>query len=161
MKKLYIARHAKSDWGLAGYSDFDRPLNAQGLLDAPAMARYLYSKNIKVDIIVSSSAMRALTTARCYADQISSLNNLTEADEIYQADDTDMLNIIHSVSDEADSLMLVGHNPTFSTLVGRLSGKMVNMSAGSVVELSVECDSWSDVSNNSAQIVKVYSPKDI
>ena len=113
MKKLYIARHAKSDWGQQGYSDFDRPLNAKGFSDAEAMAKYLSSLNIKVDSIVSSSAKRALTTAKFYADKIITAGDLVEMDVIYEAEERDMLQIINQTSDDFDSLMLVGHNPTF------------------------------------------------
>ena len=44
MKKLYIARHAKSDWGQEGFSDEQRPLNEAGLIDASSMAKHLSTK---------------------------------------------------------------------------------------------------------------------
>ena len=41
MKRLYLVRHAKSDWSYAGLADFDRPLNKRGKRDAPRMGKYL------------------------------------------------------------------------------------------------------------------------
>ncbi|MDR2997756.1 MAG: histidine phosphatase family protein, partial [Microbacterium sp.] len=67
MKTLFLARHAKSDWGMPGYSDHDRPLNPRGRRDAPAMARRLVSEGVALDRIVSSTATRARATAGEYA----------------------------------------------------------------------------------------------
>jgi phosphohistidine phosphatase len=161
MKTLYIARHAKSDWGQAGYTDFDRPLNDRGFIDAKAMARHLMLISVKVDAIISSSAMRAITTAKFYADQISAEGDLITKDEIYQADEQDMLEIINDVSNDIDSLMLVGHNPTFSLLVELLTGKAVGMSAGSVIELSIDVNAWGDVGKGDGDFIKMTSPKDL
>ena len=161
MKRLYIARHASSDWGQEGYSDFDRPLNNKGLSDAEAMAKYLSSLEIKVDSIVSSSAKRALTTAKFYADNILTKSDLVEMDVIYEAEERDILQIINQISNDVDSLMLVGHNPTFSLLVNLLTGQPVDMSAGNIAELRIDLESWADVAMNSAQLVQMLSPKTI
>ena len=161
MKKLYIARHAKSDWGQEGYSDFDRPLNDKGLRDGEAMAKYLSSLEVTVDSIVSSSAKRALTTAKFYADTILTAGDLVEMDVIYEAEERDMMQIIKQASNEVNSLMLVGHNPTFSLLVNLLTGQPVDMSAGSIAELNIDLESWKDVAMNSAQLVQMLSPKNM
>lgn len=161
MKTLYIARHAKSDWGQLGYSDFDRPLNEKGLGDAKAMADHLGILNIKVDSIITSSAKRALTTAKFYAEKILTDGELIEIDEIYQAEEHDMLNLIKSLSDNYDFVMLVGHNPTFSFLVKLLSDQSVEMSAGCVIKLEIDQDSWNKVSLGSANFKKMLSPKEL
>ena len=41
MKKLYVIRHGKSDWGNPEVNDFNRPLNHRGLKDAPKMGKHL------------------------------------------------------------------------------------------------------------------------
>ena len=52
MKTLLLARHAKSDWGDASVRDHDRPLNARGLRDAPAMATRLAAEGLRLQHIV-------------------------------------------------------------------------------------------------------------
>jgi phosphohistidine phosphatase SixA len=64
MKTLYIIRHAKSSWAVADQPDFERGLNERGKKDAPRMGKRLKEKNIHPDLIVSSSAKRAYSTAK-------------------------------------------------------------------------------------------------
>lgn len=161
MKTLYLARHAKSDWGQSGYSDFDRPLNDQGLVDAHAMKNYLAAADFKVDAIVSSSAMRAITTAGLYAEKILETGEIFKLDKIYEADEQDVLNIINNISNDFQSLMLVGHNPALSVLVDVLSGEAVNMSSGSIVELRIDLDDWAAINSNSARLVRMLTPANI
>jgi phosphohistidine phosphatase len=70
MKTLLLIRHAKSSWDTPSQKDFDRPLNDRGHHDAPAMAERLLDKGIKIDAFISSTANRALTTARYFARSI-------------------------------------------------------------------------------------------
>lgn len=67
MKQLLLVRHAKSDWGNPGLDDFDRPLNERGKKDAPAMAKRIIEKKIKIDAFISSPAKRAAKTAKYFA----------------------------------------------------------------------------------------------
>jgi len=52
MKIIYLARHAKSYWGNQSLSDFDRPLNKRGKLDAPFMGKILNEKKIKPELMI-------------------------------------------------------------------------------------------------------------
>ena len=70
IKKLYIIRHAKSDWSDDTLKDFDRPLNKRGLKNAPFMGSLLKNKNINPDLILSSPALRAITTAEIIANRV-------------------------------------------------------------------------------------------
>ena len=64
MKRLFLVRHAKSSWKHQGLTDFERPLNKRGQRDAPEMGARLAGKEIVLDLMVSSRATRAITTAR-------------------------------------------------------------------------------------------------
>ena len=161
MKTLYLARHAKSDWGQAGYSDHDRPLNERGLSDAKAMAQHLVALEIRPDSIISSTALRALTTAKIYADQILNMSPPLKLEAIYQADEIELLSIIKDLANGINSIILVGHNPTISLLVDFLSGQSVNMSAGSIAELQIDDDAWQNLDRNGSQLLRMLSPKDI
>ena len=88
MKTLYIVRHAKSSWDLAGITDFDRPLNERGKRDAPRMAKRLKEKRVNPDLMLSSPAKRALSTCKRFAeglgyakDKIKTERGLYHADE--------------------------------------------------------------------------------
>ena len=64
MKKLFLIRHAKSDWSNPTLDDFDRPLNERGKTNAPFIGDLLREKGVFPDVIISSPAYRARETAR-------------------------------------------------------------------------------------------------
>jgi len=68
MKTLLILRHAKSSWKNPGLADHNRPLNKRGKRDAPRVGRLLRDKNLTPDLILSSTAKRALDTAEAAAE---------------------------------------------------------------------------------------------
>ena len=70
MKHLTLIRHAKSDWECPDLDDHDRPLNKRGLEAAPRMGNYLRKKGVRPDILLSSTATRAITTAGLIVDEL-------------------------------------------------------------------------------------------
>ncbi len=67
MKSVLLHRHAKSSWKHPDLNDQDRPLNKRGKRDAPIMGRLLKRKDLVPDIIISSTAIRARSTAEAVA----------------------------------------------------------------------------------------------
>ena len=120
MRTLYLIRHAKSSWGNPGLRDHDRPLNERGLHDAPKMAQLLAEQGIKPDLLVSSPAKRALTTALYFAEafKIEGIEVLREA-KIYEAFPHEILSIISDLPESAQTVALFGHNPTFTEVANR------------------------------------------
>ena len=74
MKTLYIVRHAKSSWKNPGLADIDRPLNKRGKGDAPLMGKVLRKAGVEPDLILSSPANRAITTAEVIAKTWHTIN---------------------------------------------------------------------------------------
>jgi phosphohistidine phosphatase len=70
MRRLTLIRHAKSSWNDIGLDDFDRPLNPRGLRSAPRMGGVLQKEQVMFDLMVSSPALRAITTAQLIADKL-------------------------------------------------------------------------------------------
>ncbi|MCK5032034.1 MAG: histidine phosphatase family protein, partial [Calditrichia bacterium] len=109
MKTLYLLRHAKSSWDNPELDDFERPLNKRGHHDAPLIGNLLEKLNISPDLIISSPAIRASMTARIIADAIKyPLDRIRYDENIYEAGEMDLLEVIYAVDDTVDKLMLVG-----------------------------------------------------
>lgn len=118
MKTLILNRHAKSDWDHPGLHDFERPLNNRGMRDAPYMANIFAERNIKVDMLYSSTAVRAKTTAEFFINELNlapSQVNFTK--EIYNSGITFVRETLPLLNDKINSVMYFGHNPDFSSLV--------------------------------------------
>ncbi len=163
MKTLYINRHAKSSWANMGMTDFDRPLNTRGENDVPKMGLHLQQKGIFPDLIVSSPANRAITTAHIIAGLLGyNTENITEDRKLYHASEVDILDIIKQQDDKVDSLMIFGHNPGFTNLASILSGRWFdNIPTCGIVALKFEVTNWSEVAAESGEILFFDYPKNI
>lgn len=162
MKILYIARHAKSDWGTGAGSDFDRPLNERGRRDAPKMGTFLREKSAVPELILSSPAVRALTTARFLAEVPgASQIPLVVVKSLYMSDSPHTLEIIGKVSNDVHSLMIVGHNPTQTILTNYLTEAMIdNVPTCGVVMIEFpHAQTWEEISRSTGKMKHFYYPK--
>lgn len=161
MKTLYLIRHAKSSWSNLQLSDFDRPLNKRGHRDAPNMAERLVNKNISFDLIISSPANRAKTTANYFAAGLGlQADQLTFNPNIYEAGEGALISIIQNVANDISSLALFGHNPTFTWFANKLSGSnIVNVPTCGIVAISVDTDDWATFYEANAKLQFFDFPK--
>lgn len=161
MKQLFIVRHAKSDWGNASLRDFDRPLNHRGHQNAPEMANRLVAKGIRPDAVVSSPALRALTTAKYFAAgwQIPAEQLNTNAN-IYEASVKTLLKVINDFDTSFDKIALFGHNPGLTDLLNYLTDEHIsNMPTCSVAIIEFPLDSWELISGGTGNLVWFDYPK--
>lgn len=145
MKTLTIVRHAKSDWADATLSDRERPLNRRGEHDAPMMGKRLMEAGVRPSLIVSSPAVRAWTTAREVARQLSyPLEFLQRESELYLASLESLLDTICAQDNGFNNLMVVGHNPGLTNLANYLvPGLTDNLPTAGVVSVEISSDDWS------------------
>ena len=159
-KELIIIRHAKSDWGNVGLSDFDRPLNKRGKSNAPEMAGRLVKQKIVPQLIVSSPALRALTTAKFFADtwQIP-LKSIQLEPSIYEASVKTLLSVVNNLDNQYDVIALFGHNPGLTDLANYFGGYIDNMPTCSVVYLEFPFDDWKMISADTGKVLMFDYPK--
>lgn len=161
MKRLYVIRHAKSSWSDPGLSDFERPLNKRGKRDAPFMAARLKEGGAKPDMIVSSPARRAAKTARAIAKALGfPEKRITEVITIYEASLQSLVAVVRELPDDCREVIMVGHNPGFSDLVGYLaSDSSIYMPTCAVCCVDLDVESWADVSGGLGRTVSYDYPK--
>lgn len=163
MKKIYLMRHAKSSWDNPQLTDFERPLNNRGYRDAPLMGKWLAENNILPELIISSPALRAYFTARTVASQIRYPLSKIETNElIYDADTENLFEIVNSIKDKVNSLMLFGHNPALTQFSNYLSDKHIdNIPTCGFVEIDLNISTWKEVVVDSGNLVQFIFPKKI
>jgi phosphohistidine phosphatase len=146
MKTLFLVRHAKSSRDDPSLPDRDRPLDRRGNQDAPKMGKRLAKRDLKPDLLVSSPALRALTTAQLIADEVGyKRKDIVVDDRLYASSPDDLLAVIRALDKKLDCVMLFGHNPEFTDLAHRLSSEIIDMPAGAVAEFDFDTKAWSDV----------------
>jgi phosphohistidine phosphatase len=147
MKKLLLIRHAKSDWTDSQQTDFDRPLNKRGRRNSPEMAQRLVRRNLRPDLWLSSTAVRARETVRLMLPVIGlSLSDLRFLDELYLASPDEIIRIIRQHGGRADVLFLTGHNPGITDLANMLTPvRLDNMPTCSVFSINLPISDWKEL----------------
>ena len=163
MRTLFLIRHAKSSWDNPGLRDFNRPLNERGQREAPMMAQMLANLGVQPDLLVSSPAKRALTTALFFAAQFDIADEqVLREQNIYEADPTDILKIISSLPDSARVVCLFGHNPTFTDVANLFSDDFIdNVPTCGIVQIETEAETWKNMYEGNSRVKACYFPKEV
>lgn len=158
MKRLLLMRHAKSDWEADYGADHDRPLNERGMRDARVMGKVIAVTGLTPDLVLSSTAVRARTTAEIASEAGRWQAEIQLDRSLY---DSGADGVVATAADmpEVDSSMLVGHQPTWSILVRSLTGEPVDLRTATVAVIEFGFDSWADLPRASGTLVDVLSPK--
>lgn len=161
MKELILVRHAKSSWKDPTLSDHDRPLNKRGKRDAPEMGERLAKSGCDPDLIVSSSAVRALDTARSVAGELKYPRERIAVEErLFHAGVAELLLVIRGVDDSVDILMVFGHNPGLTDLANHIGPREIfNMPTCAVLHLRFQADTWATVGDLPGDEVRYDYPK--
>lgn len=161
MKNLFLVRHAKSSWKYKKLTDLERPLNERGKRDAPFMGKLLSRQKIKPDIIMSSPANRALSTAKFFCDEIDfTFENVKIQSELYMADSEELLEVIGNIEASANTVMIFSHNPGITDLYNRLSDEYIeNIPTCGIAGIQFSEESWKELKNNSGHLLFFEYPK--
>jgi phosphohistidine phosphatase len=164
MRTLFLIRHAKSSWGNPGLRDFDRPLNSRGLHDAPKMAQLLAQQGVIPDLLVSSPAKRALTTAQFFAEAFKiDASEIQREANIYEAFPQEILRLISDLPETATTVLLFGHNPTFTEVANRFveNDFLDNVPTCGIVKIISTATSWSSFYEGNSKVAACYFPKEV
>lgn len=161
MKTLYILRHAKSNWKFEQLSDHDRPLSKRGRTDALLMGQELAARGVKPDLVLSSPAVRALTTAMLVGKELNyEPRDIEVNDHIYAAGKKDLLEVVQGAPAEVQYLLLVGHNEALSDFANMLSPEnLASLPTTGVAALQFDCDKWNDINRDNADFLYFDFPK--
>ncbi len=162
MKRLYLVRHAKSDWSYFGLADFDRPLNKRGKKDAPRMGKHLRRVwQVDPDYVLCSTAKRARSTAKRLRNALKfPKNRIAWRERIYSGDKDDVLDLIRQTDNRYREVMVIGHNPDMTQLVNKLTGSVIaNVPTCGVAGIDLPIDDWADVASGNLVFFEV--PKSI
>jgi len=127
--QLYFLRHGEADWPHWTRSDDERPLTDFGKKEARQVAKFLGSLKVKPNLILTSPLPRASQTAEVAAEQLKTKLRQDEALEPgFGIDELRTLLKRHG----SKVLMLVGHEPDFTSVISALTGASLKLSKAGV-----------------------------
>lgn len=172
MKVLHLLRHAKSDWDDTALSDHERPLNKRGIAAAKAMGRHLAAEDFQIDLIFCSTAERARATLQRLGRNLRRIPT-TFHDELYLVSPQDVLTFIRRMPENAQSIMLVGHNPTthdiaLSLIARAAPGRRRDLAelkdkypTGALCTIRFPAAHWRQVAPGTGTLVRFLRPRDL
>lgn len=161
MKTLLLVRHAKSSWNDADVSDMDRPLKRSGVKDAIEVSEKLKSKKVTPDILITSPAVRAMTTALIFARTLKyHYNRIVINEMVYDFSKDALLPLLRNIDDKYDVVMLIGHDPAFTYLLNDLTGKAFEkMPTAAVAKINFSVKQWQKITPGKGKLIFLESPK--
>ncbi|MEE2786304.1 MAG: histidine phosphatase family protein [Myxococcota bacterium] len=142
-RTLLLMRHAKSAWNNANLTDHERPLNARGRRDAPAIGQYLAQLNLGPSRAFISDARRTMET---FEHMWTFMPEIVPdyASDLYLADRTAIQRRCAGLPTSCARALMLGHNPGWSAAVGWLSGVHVELKTACIAVLDSDHDTWAD-----------------
>lgn len=143
-------RHAKAASPQSRQDDKSRQLTSEGVKQSRHIGAWFEERNIRFDLVVSSSATRAEETARLVLEGMKAETpRMIQDDVLYEASVRQFLDYINNIEDGYERVLIVGHNPTISYLAEYLTKADIgDMATAGVVIISFDLPSWKMVSEN-------------
>ncbi len=121
LRRLILLRHAKSAWP-EGVADHERPLAKRGEKAALTMGAYMAREGLIPDLVLVSTAKRTQQTWKLVRKALP--ENIEEHDrpDLYEAGGEKIVDVVRSVDQPAQSLMLIAHHPGMVDAVQLMTG---------------------------------------
>jgi phosphohistidine phosphatase len=170
MKRLTLLRHAKSSWDDTVARDFDRPLNAKGHRAGRTVGQEMRRLDLGFDAVVASPAARVVETLEEVAQGFGRPLTPQFDERIYLASLEALLEVVHSIDDQIDTLLLAGHSPGLERLALHLAGikdKALRRSVeqkyptGALIEISLPVTHWRDIEEGEGTMTRFIRPRDL
>ena len=153
-----LLRHAKSDWKTDYGHDRERPLNKRGLRAARAIGRFVERYELVPDLVLTSPAVRTATTAHLASEAGKWKSEIVAVPDLYGASPRRVLNLAREL-DDVERLMVVGHEPTMSGFVGRMTGSHLRVPTASLTSLRLFYSRWADLGWGTAEVELYIRPR--
>tara|TARA_Y100001970_G_C13649750_1_gene562988 strand:- start:62 stop:559 length:498 start_codon:yes stop_codon:yes gene_type:complete len=162
LRYIILFRHGKSDWNVNYGCDHDRPVSKRGIKAAKKMGRYLSNIDQVPELIISSTALRALNTAEIAINAGKWSSDLVLEKKIYESSVETLKNIISKQNDKYNSICLVGHEPTFSSFIERCNNSIWSrFPTASMARINFSINSWYDIDLKLGSLVWLIRPKEL
>ena len=159
MRQIYLLRHAKSSWDDFSLQDFDRPLTDRGIKDAGLMGKFFQTRNIKLDVVISSPSKRTTETIKYFFGP--DKKEVIFEQSLYDASTVNILKLVYDLKASIKSIMFVGHNPSMHKVTEYLTSKHLSkFPTCSLANIAFE-DDWVEVKGGGGKLNFFKKPKDL
>ena len=161
MKKLIFVRHAKAEDPSSGISDFERSLTLKGKIISRSMGKKLRRIEKPPVTIITSPAFRAIETALIFALEfgVEPDKILINSNIYYKMTLRYIPEIISGAGVNSETIILFGHNPSFTDIVSSLCREGCDfMAKTSIAGISFDIMNWSEIKQKSGTLEYYLKP---
>ncbi|MEU6380610.1 histidine phosphatase family protein [Streptomyces sp. NPDC046909] len=119
-RRIVLFRHAKADWPQV--TDHERPLADRGRKDAAEAGRRLADTGIPFDLALCSTATRTRETWKLAVQEFAHRPKTVYEERVYEASPGELIAVLNETPDDAQNVVLIGHNPGVQGLADILAG---------------------------------------
>jgi phosphohistidine phosphatase len=167
VRRLHLLRHAKSSWDDHALRDRDRPLAPRGRRATTQIARWARKHDVRPQLVVSSSAVRARETLQGVLPGLGDPEVWTEV-ALYDATLETLLERVQALPDEAEEAMVVGHNPGLGELMlllaapGALRERAeTKVPTGALATLEADVERWAELEPGGMRLASFVVPREL
>lgn len=152
MKTLVLMRHGKSSWEY-DVPDIDRPLKKRGINDSQRVSEEFLTKNLEIDLVLSSPANRALSTCKLFIKELKiSKNEINVEPNLYDFGGSDVIDVIKSLDNQYNTVILFGHNHAFTSISNIFGNQFIeNVPTAGLVVIDFDVESWQTIQNGTTR----------
>ncbi|MFI9176192.1 SixA phosphatase family protein [Streptomyces lincolnensis] len=166
-RRIVLFRHAKADW--PEVTDHERPLADRGRKEAAEAGRRLTDTGLSLDLALCSTATRTRETWKLAVQEFPHRPKTVYEERIYEASPGELIALLNETPDDAQNVVLVGHNPGIQGLADilagsaegdardRMSGRGFPAAAFAVLSFS---GSWKALEPGVATLLDYWAPSD-
>ena len=155
MKKIYLLRHAKSDWDATYDGDFNRPLNRRGKKAAHNVGLHVTDKVRQPEIVLCSSSVRTRHTHKLLVEAANWDCEVEFEDDLYLASPQYVFDRIRSLPDQLSNALVIGHQPTTGIVASALlGGRPIDVPTATFIEIEINSNTWTDVEMGSGRLTQ-------
>ena len=159
MKILFLLRHAKAVSSGDSLRDFDRSLSDQGRKQAERIGKYLKEQNIGLDLVLSSTALRARETTELVLTAAECISQVRYDQRMYEASRQQLLEVVSEIEEDKNQVLLVGHNPGLEELQQRLTGRFESMGTGTLAKIAFGASEWAEAAAANSDLNWLFNPQ--
>lgn len=170
MKTLYVLRHAKSGWDDPNLTDHDRPLDMRGERAALVMGRYLAQRRFIPDLVLCSTARRAMDTRTLVMSQWNSQPSVECERGLYLSGEKRVLQRLAQVADSVRAVLVIAHNPDLHELAVALARRgddvqLADLAAkfptAAFAAIKLPIDRWAGIAHVAGTLINYTIPKQL
>ena len=162
MKSIILFRHAKSDWNATYSSDHQRPINQRGIKASKLMGSYLAKINEIPDLVISSSALRALETMENAISAGNWESKINIEKEVYHASVSTLIDLIKRTKNIYSKICIIGHEPTFSYFIKSITDESISkFPTATMAKIVLKVESWNKIDNKLSKLLWIKKPREL